>query len=75
MILLTILFPLITLGCKTTKIEEREITLPPMPQRQELKEPESIKNLADILNYYEHLVQEWETWGDSVEKIVSDKTK
>ena len=74
MILLTILFPLITLGCKTTKIEE-SVTLPPKPQRRELKEPESIQDIANALNYYEHLVQEWETWGDSVEKIVSDKTK
>ena len=74
-VLSVILFLLIILGCKTTKVEEREITLPPKPQRQELKEPESIKDLADILNYYEHLVQEWEVWGDSVETIVSDKTK
>jgi len=74
MILLTILFPLITLGCKTTKIEE-SVTLPPKPQRRELEEPESIQDIANVLNYYEHLVQEWETWGDSVEKIVSDKTK
>ena len=74
-VLLIVLLPLITLGCKTTKVEEREITLPPKPQRQELKEPESIQDIANALNYYEHLVQEWETWGDSVETIVSDKTK
>ena len=73
MVLLMILFPLITLGCKTTKVEEREIILPPMPQRQELKAPESVKDLADILNYYEHLVQEWEVWGDTVETIVTEK--
>ena len=73
--LLVVLLPLITLGCKTTKVEERDITLPPKPQRRELKEPESLQDIANILNYYEHLVQEWETWGDSVETIVSDKTK
>ena len=72
--LLVVLLPLITLGCKTTKVEEN-VTLPPKPQRQELKEPESLQDIANILNYYEHLVQEWETWGDSVETIVSDKTK
>lgn len=44
-----------------------------MPQRQELKAPESVKDLADILNYYEHLVQEWEVWGDTVETIVTEK--
>ena len=74
-VLSVILFLLITLGCKTTKVEERDITLPPKPHRQELKEPESIQDIANILNYYEHLVQEWENWGDSVETIVSDKTK
>ena len=73
--LLVVLLPLITLGCKTTKVEERDITLPPKPQRRELKEPESLQDIANILNYYEHLVQEWETWGDSVETIVSDKIK
>ena len=73
--LLVVLLPLITLGCKTTKVEERDITLPPKPHRQELKEPESIQDIANLLNYYEHLVQEWENWGDSVETIVSDKTK
>lgn len=52
-----------------------DITLPPKPQRRELKEAESIQDIANILNYYEHLVQEWETWGDSVETIVSDKIK
>ena len=44
-----------------------------MPQRQELKAPESVNDLADILNYYEHLVQEWEVWGDTVETIVTEK--
>lgn len=73
-VLSVILLLLITLGCRTTKVEE-SVTLPPKPQRQELKEPESIQDIANILNYYEHLVQEWETWGDSVETIISDKIK
>ena len=66
---------LIILGCKTPNVEGRDITLPPKPQRRELKEAESIQDIANIMNYYEHLVQEWETWGDSVETIVSDKIK
>ena len=66
---------LIILGCKTPNVEEMDITLPPKPQRRELKQAESIQDIANILNYYEHLVQEWETWGDSVETIVSDKIK
>lgn len=39
--------------------------------------PESVKDYAQILNYYEHLVQEWEQWGDAVSKMVEtqDLTK
>ena len=64
-----ILLPLIITGCRTNKIE-KEITLPPKPQRQELKAPQDLKELADTLNYYEHLVQDWENWGDSVSKLI-----
>ena len=75
MILLITLLPLITLGCRTTKVEEREIVLPPKPQREEQKDPESLSDLADLLNYYEHLVQLWENWGERVETIVFNETK
>jgi hypothetical protein len=64
-----ILLPLIITGCKTTKVE-KEIVLPPKPQRQELKAPQDLKELADTLNYYEHLVQDWENWGDTVSKLI-----
>ena len=67
-----ILLPLIILGCKTTKVE-KEIELPPKPQRQELKESESLSDLADLLNYYEHLVQDWENCGDRAEKLIKEK--
>ena len=67
-----ILLPLIIQGCKTTKIEN-EIELPPKPERGEQKEPETLSDLADLLNYYEHLVQEWENWGDSAEKLIKEK--
>ena len=64
-----ILLPLTILGCRTTKVE-KEITLPPKPQRQELKAPQDLKDVAELLNYYEHLVEEWEVWGDSVSKLI-----
>ena len=67
-----ILLPLTILGCKTTKVEN-EIELPPKPQRQELKSPESLSDLADLLNYYEHLVQDWENWADRAEKLINEK--
>ena len=56
-------------GCKTTKVQN-EIELPPKPERVEQKEPESLSDLADLLNYYEHLVQDWELWADTVTKII-----
>lgn len=68
-----ILLPLIILGCKTTKVE-KEIILPPKPQRQELKAPQDLKDIADILNYYEHLVEQWEEWGETV-TILTDIEK
>ena len=67
-----ILLPLIIQGCKTTKVE-KEIILPPKPQRQELKAPQDLKDIAELLNYYEHLVQLWEEWGDKAEKLITTK--
>ena len=69
-----ILLPLTIQGCKTTKVE-KEIILPPKPQRQELKAPQDLKDLADTLNYYEHLVQDWENWGERVEAILTEEKK
>ena len=69
-----ILLPLTIQGCKTTEIE-KEIILPPKPQRQELKAPQDLKDLADTLNYYEHLVQEYEVWADTVEAILTEEKK
>ena len=66
-----ILLPLTIQGCKTTKIE-KEIILPPKPQRQELKAPNSLADMVQTLNYYEHLVQQWENWGSTVETILTD---
>ena len=70
--LLIVLLPLITTSCVTKP--KSELTLPPKPQRQEIKEPESVEDLAEIINYYEHLVEEWEQWGSDVERLV-DLTK
>ena len=67
-----ILLPLIITGCKTTKVE-KEIELPPKPERVEQKNPENLNDLAELLNYYEHLVQLWEEWGDKAEKLITTK--
>ena len=61
---------LTTTACVTKP--KAEIVLPPEPERTEQKDPETMKDLADLINYYEHLVQEWENWGESVKKIVNE---
>ena len=60
-------------GCKTTEQKKNEITLPQKQQRKELTTPETLKDYAQILNYYEHLVQQWEEWGDTVSLMVEQK--
>lgn len=65
-----VLFTLTMTACVTKP--KAEIILPPMPERQEQKEPASLKDLADLLNYYEHLVQDWEAWGERVTNMVEN---
>ena len=60
-------------GCRTTKVIE--IELPPKPCRQEIKAPTNITECAEVINYYEHLVQQWEEWGNSVDAILTDIEK
>ena len=63
---LVILFLGITTGCQTTKQKNE---LPPKPERQEIQAPQTLKDCAEIINYYEHLVEEWEAWGELVEEM------
>lgn len=56
-------------GCRTTK-DIQKIELPPKPEREEQKATGNIHDIAELLNYYEHLVQEWEIWGDTVENLI-----
>ena len=37
-----------------------------------MPEVKTMADIATVLNYYEHLVQEWEAWGDTVENIISE---
>ena len=74
-ILFVILLILTTNTCKT--IHEKEFVtikyiLPPFPVREAIILPvqPELSDYAEIINYYEHLVQEWEAWGKNVEKIL-----
>lgn len=64
-----VLLMLIINGCRTTKTE-KEIILPPKPQREILEAPKDLQDTAELLNYYEHLVELWEAWGERVEKLI-----
>jgi hypothetical protein len=68
---LTILFLLTTQSCRTTKTDYSK-QFPPQPQRQELKTPETLKDYVDIINYYDHLVSEWEAWGETVSAMIDE---
>lgn len=35
-----------------------------------MPEVESAKDFAKVINYYEHLLQEWELWGEKVTDLV-----
>ena len=70
-ILLVLLFLPIITGCKTTeKIIQTKYVLPPKPQRKEIQAPKDLQDYAQIINYYEHLVQEWEQWYECVEEMI-----
>ena len=58
-------------ACKTCPKTETKITLPPKPERSEIKKPETLKDYAMIIVYYEYLVQDWELWGQTVDKLVN----
>ena len=68
--LLTLLLIPITIGCRT--VPKRELILPPKPQREIQSEIKTMEDVARLINYYEHLVEEWELWGDTVEKIIGE---
>ena len=70
-----ILLVLITTGCRTTKQEEKEIILPPKPVREEIEAPTDLKGVAELLNYYEHLLELWENWGERVDAILTEEKK
>ena len=43
-----------------------DLVLPPRPVREELPDPNNLKDCVAQLKYYEELVEEWENWGDTV---------
>ena len=64
--------PLLTLttACVSKPKKENDRKLPPVPQRTELAPIETTADLVEALNYYEHLVQEWEAWGEYAQAVI-----
>lgn len=58
-------------GCKT--VQKNEIILPPYPQRQEQEYPQTKEDYAQLLIYYEFLVEEWENWGNTVTELLNSE--
>lgn len=58
-------------GC-VTKPKPNNILLPPKPERQEIQTPTNLKEMCEVLIYYEYLVQEWEAWGDAVSELINN---
>ena len=71
-ILSVILLLAITSACRTVPVTPP--ALPPKPNREKQDVPKSVKDYAALLLYYDTLVQQWELWGDTVEKIVQDSS-
>ena len=40
-----------------------------------METPTDLKGVAELLNYYEHKLQEWEQWGATVEAILTQEEK
>ena len=57
-------------GCVSK--QKKEVLLPPKPQREELQQPTNLKECAEVIAYYESLVEEWESWGDTVTLMVEN---
>lgn len=55
-------------GCVTGRAEQP--VLPPKPVREAMPEVSGMRDVAAVINYYEHLVRKWEQWGSDVEEIV-----
>lgn len=72
-VLSAILLNAIMTGCKTLKIDAP--ALPPKPERSRIETPHSVKDYAEVIAYYERLVQEWELWGDTVESVIGESSE
>ena len=77
LLLLTVLLITTMTSCVSKKKVEKEIILPPRPQRHELPkltgnetDLEMIQLYATVLNLYNSDMDEWELYADTVESFL-----
>ena len=66
------LLPLLLTITSCVTVRKTEIVLLPEPQRQELKAPETLKDYAALILYYDNLVKEWELWAEDIKAQIGD---
>ena len=71
--MLMLLLALTMTSCRSKPKNDKQKVLPPQPQRQELAPIETTADLVEALNYYEHLVQEWEAWGEYAQALIESE--
>ncbi len=71
--MLMLLLALTMTSCQSKPKSDKKKVLPPQPQRQELAPIETTADLVEALNYYEHLVQEWEAWGEYAQAVIDEE--
>lgn len=59
-------------GCKTNTTTE--LVFPPEPKRQTVNIPETVKDYAALIIYYEGLVREWELWAETTKTLLETET-
>ena len=67
-----VLFAITMTGCVSKPHAQKEITLPPKPERQEWAPPQNLQEVTLYMNYLEAQVKLWEAWGERVTKIVEN---
>jgi hypothetical protein len=65
-------------GCRTTEyieipVQYEQEDFNSVPEKIEQEKPESVKDLGDMIIYYEDLLQEWESWGISIYETLEIK--
>jgi len=70
LISLILLSALTITGCVSKP--KKEIVLPPKPQREVMPPVTSLKDVGELINYYEHLVQEWEIWSEKATTAIEN---